>query len=129
MQLLSFCLVKEVGGLLQRAAESCFAEVIGASLEQSGGELTVQRTGNCRDILVKELLLEVDGVGGDDCLAVMLQRKTDARYEVGERFAYTCTGFCQQSRIRFQCAGYGTGHFLLLRTELEATGSGKNARG
>lgn len=78
---------------------------------------------------MEELFLEVDGVGGDDGLAVMLQRKADAGDEVGERFAYAGAGFCQQGCIRFERAGHGSGHFLLLRTELEATGSGKNARG
>ena len=95
MQLLGFCLVKEVGGLLQRAAESGFAEVVGTPFQQGCGELAVQRTGYGGYVFVEELFLQVDGVGGYDGFPVMFQREAYAGDEVGERFTHACACFCQ----------------------------------
>ena len=78
---------------------------------------------------MEELLLKVDGVGGDDGFAIVLQSVTDSRYEIGQRFTYAGTGLGQQSAAVLQSSGNGCCHELLLRAVLKATSAGEKSGG
>ena len=84
VELPGFCLVEEVVCLFQGAAQAGATEVVGAAFEQGCIKMAVESTRYGGDVLVEELLLQVDGVGGDDGFAPVLQRKTDGGDEVGE---------------------------------------------
>ena len=129
MQLLGFCLVEEVSSLFEGTAQAGAAQVVGSAFQQSRPELHPQCLGYGGDILVEKLLLQVDGVGGDDGLAVVLQRMAYGRYEVGQRFADAGSCLGQQSRAILQRGCHGSGHELLLGAVLESPPAGQDAAG
>ncbi len=67
-------------GLLQTA----LAEVVVAALDQDGGELIGQDRAKQRDVLVDELFLKRDRMGGDDDPLFVLDGEMDGGDEVGE---------------------------------------------
>ena len=88
-------------------------------------EVAVQRLGHRGNILVEKLLLQVDGMRGNDRLASVVQRKADGRNQVSQRFAHPRAGFGQQGGFRLQSLRHGHSHLLLLRAVLKSSGMRK----
>ena len=77
----------------------------------------------------KELLLQVDGVGGDDGFPAQFKGMAYGRYEVGQRFADAGSCLGQQSRAILQRSCHGGGHELLLGAILKTAPAGEYAGG
>ena len=76
LQLLGFGGGEEVAGLLHGLVEAAGAEVIGPALEHGEAELHRQDLLEHGQVLLRELLLQVDGVRGDDRLLLVAPRHT-----------------------------------------------------
>ena len=86
-------------GLLKRALQAARTKIILASLHQGRIKLDRQNLFQDRDILVQELLLKIDGVGGDDGFLFLIEREQDRRGEISERFAHARARFYHQMSI------------------------------
>ena len=105
----------EEGGLsaagLFVAAE---AEVIGAALGEDGGEVQAGGAAEEGDVLVDKLLLEGDGVGGEEDLAFVLEGLLESGGEVGETFADAGAGLDDEVAVGGEGLSDGLGHVQLL---------------
>ncbi len=120
---------EEITRLLHGPFEPVRAEVILPPFEQDAGEFLRDELLDNRQILVKELLLKIDRVGGDDGLAVVLQRKKHRRDEVSETLANAGARFDQKMRFAIQCVRHGGGHLLLLGAVFEILRAGHDPAG
>lgn len=117
---------EEVAGFGKGAFEAGGAEVVGAAFEEDGFEVADEFLDD-GDVFVDELLLEVDGVGGDDGFAFRVEGAADGGEEVGEGFADAGGGFDDQGLLFFQGDADEFGHALLLRAIFEVAGTGEEA--
>ena len=109
---------EEVAGFSEGAFEAGGAEVVGAAFEEDGFEVADELLDD-GDVFVDELLLEIDGVGGDDGFAFGVEGAADGGEEVGEGFADAGGGFDDQGLLFFQGNADEFGHALLLRAIFE----------
>ena len=72
------------------------------------------------NILIHQLLLQVDGVGGDDHFLAAPGGIDDGRQQIGQAFADAGAAFHYQFAALIDGAGYGLEHFRLLRAFLKA---------
>ena len=105
------------------------AEVVAAALDQHGGELQRHHAGQERDVLPHQLLLEADGVGGDDHPPPGLPsprrgRIEDRRHQVGETLAHARARLDDQVLLRADRLGHRFGHRQLLGPMLVAFHAG-----
>ena len=125
---------EEVAALLHGFLEAAGAEVIRAAFQHGVAEADGFRQGaeHLREhgqVLFGELLLEIDGVGGDDGLFLLRDGEEDGGDEVGEGFAHAGAGLDGEVAAVLQGAGHGHGHLLLLGAELEVLRARQNALG
>jgi len=83
---------EEAVGLLAGFVETAGAEIILPALEHGVGEFNRKNLGQHGQILFDQLLLEIDGVGGDDGLAFVVDREKDGRDQIGQALANTGAG-------------------------------------
>ena len=86
-----------------------------------------QHPGQHGQVLFRQLLLQVDRVGGNDGLFLPLQGEKNGRNKVGQRFSDAGAGLDGEMIPAHEGAGHGHGHLLLLRTELEVFRARKDA--
>ena len=118
--------------MLHRFLQAARAEVIGAAFEH--GELEVHRlrqraqnAGQHWQILFRKLLLQINGVRGDDGLFLFLNGEKNRRYEIRKAFADASASFDGEVLAIFERARDCDGHLLLLGAELEVLGAGEDA--
>ena len=70
---------EELAAVAHGALEAQRAEIILTALEEHGLEFSRHELLHERNVLVIELLLQIDGVGGDERLAVFRERVEDGR--------------------------------------------------
>jgi len=111
---------EEAGRALQRVSHPPPAEVIAAPLDQHGGELQRDHAVEERDVLVDQLLLEADRVGGDDhsewggVLFPGSRRGQDRRHQIGETLAHPGARLDHQVLRFTDRPAHGLGHGELL---------------
>ena len=127
LQLLGLGGGKEVAGLLDGLVEAARAEVIAPAFEHGETELHRQDLLEHRQVLLRELLLQVDRVRGDDRLLLVGHGIQDRRHQVGQALADARAGLDRQVLAAGQGLRHRHGHFLLLRPELEVLRPRKNA--
>ena len=118
---------EEMVGLGERFVEAAGAEIIPAALEHGVGELDWENLLEDGQILLDELFLEVDGVGGNNRFFALGDGEQDAGDEVAEALANASAGFDEEMGSILQGAGDSDGHLLLLGPEFKVRAAGKNA--
>lgn len=96
------------------------AEVVPPPLDQHGDELGGQGAVEQGDVFGDELLLEVDGVGGDDHACPSADRSVDGREEVGETLPHARPGLDHEVSPGGEGFFDGLGHGQLLGAVLVA---------
>ena len=134
LELLHLGRAEELVGVLQGLVQAAGAEVVRAALEHRVVEPHRRRQRaehgvEHRQVFLRELLLEGDGVGADDGLLLLREREEDGRDEVGEGLANAGAGLDDEVLALGQRASDGHGHLLLLGAELEVAGLGEQAGG
>ena len=110
---------KEVAGLLDGLVEAARADVIAPAFEHGEAELHRQDLLKHRQVLLRELLLQVDSVRGDDGLLLVGHGMQDRRHQVGQALADSRAGFDCQVLAVGKGLRHRHRHFLLLGPELE----------
>ena len=96
------------------------AEVIAAPLHQRDLERFREHRLQKGNVLLNQLFLQVDRVGGnDDAIVFFAEDRLDGRHEVGERLADAGAGLDQQMPFAVDGVGDGVGHLHLLGPALE----------
>lgn len=85
----------------------------------TGGRGRCEKGGEKGDVLLDELLLKGDRVGGDDDLLVAFDAAEDRGDEVGEGLAHARASLDQEVCTGFHRAGDALGHEPLLRAGLK----------
>jgi hypothetical protein len=80
-------------------------------------------------VLLGELLLQVDGVRGEDRLLLVRHGIEDRRHQVGQALADAGASLDREVFAVFQSPRHRDRHLLLLGAELEIRRSGQNAFG
>ena len=99
--------------------EPARAQVIGPAFEHGETELHRQDLLEHRQVFLRELLLQIDGVSRNYRLLLVGHGIQDGRHQIGQAFADTRAGFDRQVLPVGQGLRDGHRHFLLLRAELE----------
>ena len=117
--LVLFLLVEEADRSSQGVFHPPQAEVVVAALDQHGGKLDRHHAPQKRDVLGEQLLLETDGVRGDDhppgrrflvAGLGLFPGGQNGRHEVGEALAHPRSGLDHQVMAIFNSIGHGVGH-------------------
>ena len=111
--------IRVVGAGLAQGFEAARAEVIAASFDDHGAHLGFEGVGEVGDILLDQLVLQGDGVGGDDHAHGVLERPLHGGDEVGKGFARAGAGFHHQVLAFGEGMADRAQHFDLLRAALE----------
>jgi len=119
---------EEVLRLREGAGEAGGAEEIVAALQQDGLELARHDFLHERNVLEHELLLQGDGVGRDDRLALRAERVEHGGDKVGEGFPDARARLDDDVGAAFQRSGNGARHALLLGAVFERCGAREDAR-
>ena len=119
---------EEAVGLERGLVEPAGAEVVLPALQHGVAELHRQHRRKHRQILLRELLLEVDRVGGDDGLLALGHGEKDRRDQVGQTLADARAGLDDEMPPALQRPGHFDGHLVLLRAELEVARPRQEAR-
>ena len=115
--------------LPDEAAPAAQAEVVGPALEHRRLERRREGLAQDGDVLVVELLLEVDGVGGDDHPAPVGHGVGRRRKQVGQALPDPGPGLDHQVQAVAEGLGHGAGHTHLAGAGLRSrAGSGPGAR-
>jgi hypothetical protein len=118
---------EEFARLGQGAGQAAGAKIILAALEHGEIEFDRHDAGQHRQVLFDELLLQIDGVGGNDRLLPGRRGEQDGRDQVSQAFADARASLDHQMFAALQSLGHGHGHLLLLRAVLEVPGFGENS--
>ncbi len=110
---------KEVARVVHRPLQPPPAEVVLPPLPEHRLELHGEQLAEDRDVLVDELLLEIDRVGGEHRLFPLLLSEKDRRDEVGERFADARSRLHDEVPLLRQRARHRHRHLLLLAAVFE----------
>ena len=124
LQFLGFRGGEQVGRLLDGLLEAAGAEIIRPTLEHGETELHRQDLLEHGQILLRKLLLQVNGVRAHDRLLLVRHCIEDRRHQVGQALADAGAGLDRQVLTVRQGPRDGYRHFLLLRAELEVPGAG-----
>ena len=125
--------VNRLPDLLHRLLQPARAEIIRAALEHREAEFhrlrqRAKHAGEHRQIFFRELLLQIDGVRGDDGLFLLRDGEQNRRNQIRQRFADAGAGLDGEVLAVLQRARHGHGHFLLLRAEFKILRARQNAR-
>ena len=125
--------VNRLPALLHRLLQPARAEIIRAALEHREAELhrlgsAPSTLGQHRQVFFRELLLQIDGVRGDDGFFLLRHGEQNRRNQIGQRFADAGAGLDREVFAVLQRPRHGHGHFLLLRAELKILRPRQNAR-
>ena len=101
------------------------AQVILPAFQQGGGKINPQGGAQQRNILVEQLLLQIDGMRGNDRFPVKIQRKLHGRQQIAQGLAYARSGLHQQRGVHLESSRHGQGHILLLRPVFKIPGAGE----
>ncbi len=104
------------------------AKIIPPALKHGIGELDRQDFFEQRKVFTNQLLLQIDGVGGDDRFFTVGRRVEDARNKIAETFADSGARFDEQMFVFLKCASNRGGHLLLLGAVFEIAAARENAR-
>ncbi len=110
---------EQIAGLLHRLLQTARAEIIRAAFEHREVEFPRQNLREHRQILFRELLLQIDGVGGDNRFLFLRHREQNRRNQIGQRFADARAGLDREMLAVLERARHGHGHFLLLRAKFK----------
>ena len=102
------------------------AEVVSAAFEHCIGEIHRQHFFEDRQILLDELLLEIDRVGGDDRFFSIRDGEQHTRDQIAEALADSSSGFDEEVFPILNSTGDRHRHCLLLRPEFEVGTAGEN---
>ena len=123
LELLGFRRGEKLARLRHRALQPRRADVVRASFPEDRAEVARhfrEHLPHDRDVLENELLLQIDRVGGDDRLPVLLLRPEDRRDEIRERFPHARPRLDDEMPFLRQRLRHRDRHLLLLRPILEA---------
>ena len=95
------------------------AKIVLPALEHREAELHRQNSGEHRQVLFHELLLQIDGVRGGDGLFAVGHGEQNGRDEVANAFADAGARLDHQMLLRFERPRHSHGHLLLLRAILK----------
>ena len=95
------------------------AQVVGPSFQHREGKLHRQDFLQHRQVLLRELLLQIDCMCRDDGLFAIRHGIENGRYQIRQALAHARSGLDGQVLVLFERPRNGDGHLLLLRTELE----------
>ena len=101
------------------ALEAARTEIILPAFHQRRLKLNRQNLLHDRNVLVQKLLLQVDRVGRNDRLLLLLVREQHRRHEVGERFADPGAGLDDEMMLFLERSRDRRRHRLLLGPILE----------
>lgn len=113
--------------LLHGLAQATGAQVVGAPLQHRKTEIHRKHLLQDRQVFLHQLLLQIDGVGGNHRLLLATNGKQNGRDQVGKTFTDTGAGLHQQMTPILKGRGHGHGHLLLLGAVLEVAGPGKQS--
>ena len=99
--------------------EAAQAEIIAASFGDGCREGIAEGFFEERQVDVVELLLQIDGAGGDDDAGVVLKAPEQRRNEIGEGFSGAGAGFDERVLVGVEGLLDAVEHFHLLRAVLE----------
>ena len=133
LQFLGFGRREQIAALLHRLLQPARAEIIRAAFEHREIELhrLRQRAEHAREhrqILFRELLLQIDRVRRDDGFFLLRDGEQNRRNQIRQRFADARAGLDREMFAILQRARHGHGHLLLLRAEFEILRARQNAR-
>ena len=111
---------KERGSASAGAFESAEAEIVGAPLDEDGLGFGAEGPRQQRDVLLDELFLEADGVGGDDDPPLFAVSQEHRGNQIGEGLADAGPGLDHQVARGAEGALDGLGHGDLLGAVLVA---------
>lgn len=117
-------------GFLYGGGEACGAAIVGAAEHDGGLEGGVLLEGGYGleelaadfEVFFTDLLLQGDGVAGDDKGSPGVDGVEESGDEVGEAFANAGSGLEEEGRVGFEGVGDGSGHVGLRGAVLEAEG-------
>ena len=112
-------LIRVGGSGLAQGFEAARAEVIAASFDDHGAHLGFEGVSEVGDVLLDQLVLQGDGVGGDDHAHGVLERPLHGGDEVGKGFARAGAGFHHQVLAFGEGMADRAQHFDLLGAALE----------
>jgi hypothetical protein len=96
------------------ASETAFAQVVAASLGDREREIDVEELLEQGQVLLRELFLEIDRLGGDEHGLVHRLRVVDGRDEIGETLPDARGGLHAQIAAVLERLGDGARHLRLL---------------
>ena len=105
---------------MPKRAQVAQAEVISPPLHQYGSELDVQQPLQVGDVLMIELILEVDGVGGDDHMLGVGGGEIGRGQQIGDGFSGSSSSFHQEMPVLIEGPSHSAQHLNLLGTVLVA---------
>ena len=103
-----------------KRTETPQTKVISTPFEEGCLEIRGHDPLQVRYVFVKELVLKIDGVGGDDDVPTVGRGVMDGGQEVCQRFPGSCPGFHQQVLSVVEGSHHRTQHVDLLRAILKA---------
>ncbi len=118
---------EEITGAPHGPREALRAEVVSPAFQQDCGEGLRHQLLHDGDILRDELLLEVDGVGGNDRFPFVAERGQDGGEQIGQRFPHPCAGFDDDRTFFLQRLPGLHGHALLLLAVFKVGGLGQQS--
>ena len=104
---------------LDRALQAARTKIILPAFHQRRFKLDRKNLFHDRNVLMEELFLEINGVGRDNRLFLLLERKKRCGHQVSERFADAGAGFDDQMTFVFQRLRDRRRHLLLFRAIFE----------
>ena len=115
--------------VVAQGVELLLAKVVGAALHDGNAQRAEQRLEE-RDVLERELLLQILGAGGDDDALAGFAREAQGGQQVGQGLARAGAGFHDKVAAVFEGLLDGLGHGDLAGALLEVQrGAGKQAAG
>ena len=113
---------EQVADLLHRFVQPARAEVIRPAFEHRETELHrpgAPSTREHRQVFFGELLLQIDGVRGNDGFFSVRHGEQNRRNQIGKRFADARAGLDGEMFAVLQRPRHGHGHLLLLRAKFK----------
>ena len=119
---------EKLSALRRDLAQAPGAKIIVPAFEHGEMEFHRQNLGQHRQVFPDQLLLQIDGVRGDDRFLVPRDSEKNRRNQIGQALAHAGAGLDDQIFPLFQRARDRHGHLLLLRAIFEIARFGQQAR-
>ena len=110
---------EQLAGLLDRALQPAWAKIILPAFHQRRLEFDRQNFLQDRDVLMEELLLQIDGVGGNDRLLFLRERVENRWCQISDRFSHARARLNDEMPFFLERLRYRYRHQLLLAPILE----------